>query len=113
MRNSGSSPDRELLFVGVEEDGDALVLRPLGTLGIATTSSLDAELRKAIAGDASEVFLDLSGVSFIDSTGVRLLVFAAAHSRSNGGRLRMLRGSVKIQQVIELSGLDHTLSFAD
>ncbi len=113
MRDSDLSPDGGLLIVGVEEDGEALVLRPLGNLDITTTSSLDAELRKAIAGDASEVFLDLSGVSFIDSTGVRLLVFAAAHSRSNGSRLRMLRGSVKIQQVIELSGLDHTLSFVD
>ena len=51
------------------------------------------ELREGLDGDASEVILDLRGVSFIDSTGVRLLVFAAAHSRSKGDRLRMRRGS--------------------
>jgi anti-anti-sigma factor len=113
MPDSHLSPDDGILIVGVEEDGDALVLRPLGDLGIETTHSLDAELRKAIASDASVVFLDLGGVSFIDSTGVRLLVFAAAHSRGNGSRLRMMRGSVKVQQVIELTGVDHTLPFID
>jgi anti-anti-sigma factor len=50
-------------------------------------------------------------VSFIDSTGLRLLVFAAARSHSNGDRLRMMRGSEAVERVLLVSGLEQSLPF--
>jgi anti-sigma B factor antagonist len=101
------------LTLKVDEDGQVVVVRPLGELDISTTPMLDAELKKAMDGGASRVTLDLSGVTFIDSTGLRLLIFATARSHGNGDRLRMLRGSAPVERMLEVTGLDHSLPFID
>ena len=101
------------LTVRVEQDGEALVIRLAGELDLSTTQTLEAELRRAINDATSEVILDLAGLSFIDSSGLRLLVIATAHSQANGDRLRMLRGSAPVERVIQLSGLDGSLPFID
>jgi anti-sigma B factor antagonist len=106
-------PNGQFLTVDVEQDGDALAIRPSGELDLSTTQILDAELRWAIEGDAAKLILDLSELRFIDSAGLRLLVFAVAHSRTNGDRLRMLRGSGAVARALQVSGLDHSLPFID
>ena len=113
MHDADSSPSHELLTVEVEQDGETLVLRPQGELDLSTTQPLDVELRKAIASGRPEVILDLSGLSFIDSGGLRFLTLLTAHSRANGDRLRMLRGQGAVERRFQLSGLDHSLPFID
>jgi anti-anti-sigma factor len=111
--SDGVPVSRELLTIDVEHDGESVVIRPVGELDISSTQPLDAELRKAVASDASEVILDLGGLTFIDSTGIRLLVFATAHSRQNGDRLRMLHGSEAVERVFKRTALDRSLPFLD
>ena len=113
MHGSEGIPSGRRLAVEVRRDGETLVISPRGELDISTTQPLEVELRKGLDGDASEVILDLRGVSFIDSTGVRLLVFAAAHSRSKGDRLRMRRGSEEVERRLLVSGLERSLPFLD
>ena len=79
------------LTVRVEQDGEALVVRASGELDLSNAKTLEAELRRAIGGDASEVILDLGGVSFIDLAALRGLLLMAKQSLPNGGRLRLLR----------------------
>ena len=81
------------LTVRVEQDGEALVVRALGELNLSNAKTLEAELRRAIGGDASEVILDLGGVSFIDLAALRGLLLMARQSLRNGGRLRLLRAT--------------------
>jgi anti-sigma B factor antagonist len=101
--------ESSVLNVQVESDGKQVVVRASGELDIASAKALEVELLQAIDSNASAVVLDLGGVTFIDSTGLRLLVFAAAHSRSKGGRLRMLHVSGQVMQVIEMSGVEDLL----
>jgi anti-anti-sigma factor len=109
MPDSESIREASGLTVRVEQDGDALVISAYGKLDLTNFKTLDAELRVAIAGDASEVILDLGGVSFIDSAGLRVVLLMARHSRRNGGRLRLVRGSGPIERAIEGSGVEHLL----
>ena len=74
---------------------------------------LEGELLQAIDSDAAAVVLDLGGVSFIDSTGLRLLIFAAEHSRSKGVRLRMPPGSTQVKEAIETNDVAGLLPLAD
>ena len=97
------------LTVRVEQDGEALVVSATGELDLVNASTLEAALRKAIAGDASGVILDLGGVTFVDSAGLRLVLLMAKQSLRNGGRLRLLRGSVPVERVIQGSGVRHLL----
>ena len=79
----------------------------------STAETFDAELRLAIGGDASTVDLDLGGVGFIDSTGLRSVLRIGNHSLRNGGRLRMRRASAPVQQAIEWGGLERLLPLVD
>jgi anti-anti-sigma factor len=97
------------LTVRVEQDGEEVLVRAFGELDLSNTKTLEAELRRAIAGDASGVILDLSDVSFIDSSGLRVMLLMAKQSLRNGGRLRLLRGSAPVERAIAGGGVEHLL----
>jgi anti-anti-sigma factor len=109
MGNSDRIREDVGLTVRVEQDGEALVVSAFGDLDLSNAKTLEAELRWAIAGDASGVILDLGGVSFLDSAGLRVVLLMARQSLRNGGRLRLLRGSAPVQRVIDGSGMRHLL----
>jgi anti-sigma B factor antagonist len=102
-----------VLEVHVEQDGNELVVRASGELDIASAKLLADELRTAVDSEASVIVLDLKGVSFIDSTGLRALVLAGAHSRSQSDRLGMLCGSGPVQKALKVSGLERSLPLID
>ncbi|HEX3326581.1 MAG TPA: STAS domain-containing protein [Actinomycetota bacterium] len=113
MSNRDLRPSGDLLTLDVDDDGDSVVIRASGELEISTTATLDRELQKALDGKASTVTLDLSDLSFVDSTGLRLLINAASHARANGTRLRMRDGSQAVKRALEVTGLDRSLPFID
>jgi anti-anti-sigma factor len=113
MRNSDGIREDGGLTVRVERDGDALVVRASGELDISSAKKLEGELRRAIGGDASAVFLDLGSLSFIDSTGLRTLLVAARLSQANGRRLRIVRPPELLRRMIEVSGLERLLPLVD
>ncbi len=61
----------------------------------------------------ASIVVDLSGLTFMDSTGIRVLIMANARSRDDGNRLALLRGPAAVQRVFELSGVDSLLPFVD
>jgi anti-sigma B factor antagonist len=81
------------LTVRVEQDGEDLLIRAFGELDFSNAKTLEGELRRAIGRDAPGVVLDLSGVTFIDSAGLGVLLLMTKHSLRNGGRLCLVRGS--------------------
>lgn len=101
------------LTIRTERDGDVVAIALSGELDLATAGGVDAELERAEAGDATSIVLDLSGLTFMDSTGVRLLIQAHTRSRANDGRLALRRGPAAVQRVMELSGVDVLLPFVD
>jgi len=113
MGNSDRIREDGQLTVRVEHDGEALVVSAFGELNLSNAKTLEAELRRAIGGDASAVVLDLSAVTFIDSAGLRVLLLMAKQSLRNGGRLRLLRGSAPVEQAIEVAGAEDLLPLAD
>ena len=97
----------------MEQAGDELTVRASGELSRSTAEKFEAELRLAISGNASTVDLDLGGVGFIDSTGLRSLLRVANHSVRNGGRLRMRSASPPVQKAIEWGGLERSVRLVD
>ena len=114
---SAHSRAEQLLGLGVlsmsfERDGAVHTICLFGELDLATTDRVDAELRRVEATDAWTIVVDLSGLTFISSTGVQLLVDAEVRSRADSQRLTLLRGSPAVQRVLELCGVDAALPFA-
>ena len=94
-------------------EGDVHTISLSGELDLATADDVQRELERVEASDAGAIVLDLSGLMFMDSTGVRLLLTAQARSRADANRLTLLRGGPAVQRVLELSGVDALLPFAD
>lgn len=99
--------------ITVDERADAVHLVILGELDLATTPRLEQELREVEATDAKMIVLDLDGVDFLDSTGLRALLEADARSRATGSRLTLTRGSAQVRRLFALVGADTRLAFTD
>jgi anti-anti-sigma factor len=57
--------------------------------------------------------LDLKGLSFMDSTGLRLLIMADSRAREDGRRLAIGQGNEMVQRVMRLTRLDERLHIVE
>jgi len=83
-----------------------------GVLDRATSSRLRQSLREA-QPDARLVVLDLRDLTFIDSSGVHVIIDAARAARREGRRLMLVRGPSEVDRVLELTGASAHLSIFD
>jgi anti-sigma B factor antagonist len=95
------SPRQGPLDVQLDQDGESLTVRASGELDIATTDALQKALRQAFDGDASAIILDVAEVTFIDSMGLRALLWAAEHQ--DGHRLDIRCGSGAVRRMIDIT----------
>ena len=96
-----------------ERSGGEHVIALAGELDLEGAERVNRELLRAEASDARRIVLDLSNLSFIDSTGIRLILAADARSRADGDRLAVVRGPRAVQRVFELTGIAERLPFAE
>jgi anti-sigma B factor antagonist/stage II sporulation protein AA (anti-sigma F factor antagonist) len=101
------------LGVQLEQEGERVVVRAWGELDIASASAFEESLRTAIRGSSFGVIVDLGDVTFIDSTGLRVLISAAMMSHASRRELIVLRASAQVRYVIETSGVEDLLPLAD
>ncbi|MTE17783.1 anti-sigma factor antagonist [Streptomyces sp. TRM43335] len=66
-------------------------------------------LRPALETGVTTVLLDLSGVSFLDSTGVTRLLRAHRDVRAVGGRLALIAPSRPVRRMLSITGVDQVL----
>lgn len=84
------------------QNGRQLVT-PEGELDLTTVPELERCLLHTLA--AGSAVLELSGVSFIDSTGIALLVSISATAREHGWRLELRDPSPHVDRLIKLTGV--------
>jgi len=90
----------------VSRDGDRSVTVILaGELDLSTAADIRECLERPEVLDAERVTIDLTGVTFFDSTSTGLLVGACKRIRSTGGAFSVHCGNDRVLQVLELSGL--------
>jgi anti-anti-sigma factor len=106
--------DPRVFAMRSERAGGDERLQLLGELDLSVVGSVDREMRRAEAGDASRIVLDLEELEFLDASGIRLLLQLNDRSKSNGSRLRIRRARApQVQRVIELTGAAAVLPFLD
>jgi anti-sigma B factor antagonist len=102
-----------VLEIEVDRSDGAYVITVTGEVDLSTADNLETELTRANASDAAKVIVDLSGVSFIDSRGLRVLLMAEMASRTDSRRLHFLHGSPQVERVLDISGVGRELRFLD
>lgn len=99
------------LAIRSQRDGDVHVVQLIGELDKDSAPAFEAELKRVEASDAREIIVDLSGLTFIGSDGLKVFIHANARSREGGNRLMLVRGSAEVQSTFEMSGLLSRLPF--
>jgi anti-sigma B factor antagonist len=81
------------------------VLEVHGEVDVSTAPQLREKLVAVAQRGEQTAVVDLSGVSFVDSTALGVLVSAAKRFRGNGGDLRLVVTEPHITKVLEITGL--------
>jgi anti-sigma B factor antagonist len=86
---------------------DAIGLAVSGEVDIATAPQLRTALADAIGRSPRGVELDLRDCSFIDSTGLQVIVRGAVALAEQGGWLSLSRPPDRLRRLFETAGIDH------
>jgi anti-anti-sigma factor len=98
---------------GTDSPPGAVVVFLDGDVDIASADEIEARIRSAEAEEPSVILIDLRQVSFLDSSGLRLILGAAVRAQASGRRLVLVRGPERVQRVFELTNLQSRLEFVD
>jgi anti-sigma B factor antagonist len=90
---------------------DHVVLRPLGDLDMATIGEVEQELRQLRKSGFRKMVLDLSGLTFMDSTGLHLVMRWTSESAQDGFAFEVEPGPPAVMRVFELAEMTHGLPF--
>ncbi len=88
-----------------EETADGvLVLAPVGRIDAVTSNELEARLLALVAARGVRLVVDLQGVEYISSAGLRVFLRVAKRLKEQSGRLALCALGPAVRQVFELAG---------
>lgn len=103
-----------LLDLQLTELDGWMVVAPVGELDLASVPRVRQAVVGVVADGTAHLVLDLSGVDFLDSIGLGLVVAIAKRARSHDGELRVAGVRDRLWSLFELVGLDEQYErFAD
>jgi anti-anti-sigma factor len=97
----------------VRSNGARSVLGLDGEFDMAASDEVEGQLASLRRSNPAGIVVDLSEVTFVDSTGLHILLRLQAASREEGFELSIVRGGEQIAKVFEITGLDAVLPFVD
>ena len=103
----------EILEVKTVEKNGLVHVALLGELDLSTVAKVQEELRKVEAESPPTVVVDLSKLTFLDSTGLRCIVTADERARDQGRRVVIVRGPDPVQRVFAITRLEERLEMVD
>jgi anti-anti-sigma factor len=97
------------LSLETREEGEQVRIAVAGELDLSSALTFDEEVRRAEARKPEVLVIDLSGLKFLDSTGLRLIMSAQARSRKHGYRLAIVEGGDAVKRIFRLAGVNRRL----
>jgi anti-sigma B factor antagonist len=88
-----------------EVSGDSVRIFVAGELDMATVPRLEQEVEARLPDGPCELLLELSGLTFIDSSGLRLLIMLAERAKAEGWTLSITRPPERTLTIFEISGV--------
>lgn len=97
----------------VEDDGDAVVLRPCGELDADSAATFRDAARSAVLRPRTTgVEVDLGGLEFLDSTGLREFIDASRMAQAREISFRLTGARPRVQRTFVLVGLERHLDLS-
>ena len=95
----------------VTEEQDHVVVSPRGELDMATVGVVDDKLRRLHDSGVRVIVLDLGGLSFMDSTGLHLIIKWSSEASKDGFEFELEPGPPIVQRIFDLTSVTDQLSF--
>ncbi len=105
-------PDQGLTVGSAERDG-AFHISLRGELDVSTAPRFNAALSDPRIRRCHTLVVDLSELTFMDSTGLSAVLVGEMHARTRGQRFAVVRGPRHVQELFRLTGVDHFLEVVD
>ena len=84
----------------------AVVLEVHGEVDTLTASAFEGAVDELVAGTESTLVIDLTGVRFLASSGLAVLIRAAHRAEERGVRLRLVTSNRAVRRPLEITGTD-------
>jgi anti-sigma B factor antagonist len=98
-----------LMDVDINIEGPEARVVVAGEVDAHTSPELARGFEEALAGGATSLIVDVAGVSFIDSSGLRVLVQTRQRVTDAGGTLELRQPTDTVVRLLELTGLQDLL----
>ena len=95
--------------ITTRDEGDTTVVMLNGKLDTNTTPAAESELNALIDAGASKLLVNFEQLSYISSSGLRLLLATAKRLKGNGGDLQVCSLNEMATEVFEISGFSTIL----
>ena len=94
-------------------DGAAAWVRPVGELDLDTAHDVEQQLAVLRADGCERLVLDLRGLRFMDSTGLRLVIRWDTTAKADGFEFAIVPGIEVVDRVFQLTGMNEHLTVTD
>jgi anti-anti-sigma factor len=94
-------------------ENEVTLIEVEGEIDAHTARTLDKTLRDLLAEGHNRMVLDASGMSFISSAGLRVIMFAQRELSQRGGQVRICGLNAQTRRIFEMAGLDECLHLSD
>ena len=92
------------MTINVERDFELVTLEITGRLDTTTAPNLESVINE-LPEDTKELIFDMSGVEYISSAGIRVLLGAYKKMNTNQGLMRIEKANDMVREVFEMTGL--------
>ena len=92
------------MTINVERDFELVTLEITGRLDTTTAPNLESVINE-LPEDTKELLFDMSGVEYISSAGIRVLLGAYKKMNTNQGIMRIEKANDMVREVFEMTGL--------
>ena len=97
------------MTINIERELGIVTLKITGRLDTTTSPNLDSVINE-LPEDTKELVFDMSGVEYISSAGIRVLLRAYKKMNTNQGKTRIEKVNDIVREVFEITGLSEMIN---
>lgn len=106
------APSAEFVCDVRADAGSAVgVVRLAGELDLGVAGDVGAAVEELLDAGCAHVVVDLRGLSFLDSSGINMLVAARRSAERRRRAVSLIRGPRHVQRVLRLTGTESLFTF--
>lgn len=90
--------------IAIEKEGQAIIATVRGRIDTISAAEFEKGLAMTINGGEKVLVLELSGLGYISSAGLRVILSTAKSFKAKGGEIRLAATSGSVKKVLQISG---------